>query len=136
MYAAERLRMRSMRSRLPQMKPPDAPRALLPEVMEDVNGVGREAVAFEGAATIGAENAGCVGVIDHEDGVVLFGEGDEFGQWGDVSVHREDAVGDDEATAMGGRGFELGFEVGDVAVVVDGDLCAGEATAINDAAVI
>ena len=37
---------------------------------------------------------------------------------------------------MGGRGFELGFEVGDVAVVVDGDLRAGEATAINDAAVI
>ena len=37
---------------------------------------------------------------------------------------------------MGGRGFELGFEVGDVAVVVDGDLCAGQATAIDDAAVI
>ena len=37
---------------------------------------------------------------------------------------------------MGGRGFELGFEVGDVAVVVDGDLCAGQATAINDATVI
>ena len=37
---------------------------------------------------------------------------------------------------MGGRGFELGFEEGDVAVVVDGDLCAGEATAVDDAAVI
>ncbi len=37
---------------------------------------------------------------------------------------------------MGGRGFELGFEVGDVAVVVDGDLCAGQAAAIDDAAVI
>ena len=37
---------------------------------------------------------------------------------------------------MGGRGFELGFEVGDVAVVVDGDLCAGETAAINDAAVV
>ena len=37
---------------------------------------------------------------------------------------------------MGGRGFELGFEVGDVAVVVDGNLCAGETTAIDDAAVI
>ena len=37
---------------------------------------------------------------------------------------------------MGGRVFELGFEVGDVAVVVDGDLCAGEATAVDDAAVI
>ena len=54
---------------------------------EDVDGVGGEAVVFEGAAAIGAEDAGCVGVIDHEDGVVLFGEGDEFGQWGDVSVH-------------------------------------------------
>lgn len=54
---------------------------------EDVDGFGRETVVFEGAATIRAENAGCVGVIDHEDGVVLFGEGDEFGQWGDVSVH-------------------------------------------------
>ena len=37
---------------------------------------------------------------------------------------------------MGKRGFELGFEVGDVAVVVDGDLCAGQATAVDDAAVI
>ena len=54
---------------------------------EDVDGVGGEAVVVEGATTIGAEDAGCVGVIDHEDGVVLFGEGDEFGQWGDVSVH-------------------------------------------------
>ncbi len=54
---------------------------------EDVDGFGEEAVVFEGAAAIGAEDAGCVGVINHEDGVVLFGEGDEFGQWGDVSVH-------------------------------------------------
>ena len=54
---------------------------------EDVDGFGREAVVFEGAAAIGSKDAGCMGVIDHEDGVVLFGEGDEFGQWGDVSVH-------------------------------------------------
>ena len=54
---------------------------------EDVDGVGGEAVVFEGAAAIGAEDAGCVGVIDHEDGVVLFGEGYEVGQWGDVAVH-------------------------------------------------
>ena len=37
---------------------------------------------------------------------------------------------------MGGCGFELGFEVGNVAVVVDGDLCAGEAAAVDDAAVV
>ncbi len=54
---------------------------------EDVDGFGRETVVFEGAASPRSEDAGCVGVIDHEDGVVLFGEGDEFGQWGDVSVH-------------------------------------------------
>lgn len=53
----------------------------------DVDGFGREAKVFEGAASPRSEHAGCVGVIDHEDGVVLFGEGDEFGQWGDVSVH-------------------------------------------------
>ena len=54
---------------------------------EDVDGFGGEAVVFEGTAPPGSKDAGCVGVIDHEDGVVLFGEGDEFGQWGDVSVH-------------------------------------------------
>ena len=54
---------------------------------EDVDGVGGEVVVFKGAASPRSEDAGCVGVIDHEDGVVLFGEGDEFGQWGDVSVH-------------------------------------------------
>ena len=53
----------------------------------NVDGIGGEAVVFEGAATIGTKDAGCVGVIDHEDGVVLFGEGDEVGQWGNVSVH-------------------------------------------------
>lgn len=103
---------------------------------EDVDSFGGKAKVFEGAAAIGTEDAGCVGVIDHEDGVVLFGEGDEFGQWGDVSVHGEDAIGDDEATAMDGRGFELGFEVCGVAVVVDGDLCAGQAAAVDDAAVV
>lgn len=54
---------------------------------EDVDGIGGEAKVVEGTASIGSKYAGCVGVIDHEDGVVLFGEGDEFGQWGDVSVH-------------------------------------------------
>ena len=53
----------------------------------DVDGIGGEAKVFEGAATIGTKDASCMGVIDHEDGVVLFGKGDEFGQWGDVSVH-------------------------------------------------
>ena len=54
---------------------------------EDVDGIRGEAKVVEGAASPKSKYAGCVGVIDHEDGVVLLGKADEFGQWGDVSVH-------------------------------------------------
>ena len=54
---------------------------------EDVDGIWGETKVVEGAASPRSEDACCVSVINHQDGVVLFGEGDEFGQWGDVSVH-------------------------------------------------
>ena len=41
-----------------------------------------------------------VGVIDHENGVGALGNLGEFVQWGDVSVHAEDTIGDNQLAAV------------------------------------
>ena len=78
-----------------------------------------------------------MGVVDHHDGVVFFGECGELVDGADVAIHREDAVGDDELVAGLVLNFaqEL-FAVGDIFVAEDFDLCAGETCAVDDAGVI
>jgi len=44
-----------------------------------------------------------VGVVDHQPGVVRFSEGKQFVERGQVAVHAEDGVGDDQLAA--GRAF-------------------------------
>ena len=67
---------------------------------------------------------------------MALGELDELGQRGDVAVHREDAVGDDQrAAALGLTGDPPG-EVLDVAVVVDERLGAREPAAVDDRGVV
>jgi hypothetical protein len=80
---------------------------------------------IDGAAAVAAEHAGGVGVVDHHDGAVFFGELAQRGQRADVAVHGEDAVGDQQLFA----GFvfnagELLFGVGDVFVAEDQNLGA------------
>ena len=54
---------------------------------------------IDGAAAVAAEDAGGVGVVDHHDGAVFFGEVGELVDGADVAVHGEDAVGDEELAA-------------------------------------
>src|SRR5260370_21883165 len=49
-----------------------------------------------GAASVAAEYAGGVGVVNHHDRAILVGEIAKCGQRANVSVHGENAVGDDE----------------------------------------
>ena len=76
-------------------------------------------------------------VVDHHDRSVFFGEVAERGQRADVSVHREDAVGDQQLLA--GFGLDAGklfLGVRDVFVAEDENLRLREARAVDDRGVI
>ena len=92
---------------------------------------------IDAAAAVAAEDAGGVGVVDHHDGAVFFGECGELVDGADVAVHGEDAVGDEELVAGLVLDFlEELFGVGDVFVAEDFDFGAGEACAVDDAGVV
>ena len=65
---------------------------------DDVDAV-HDAVQLGGAAAAGADEADGVRVVDHDHGVVAVGEVADLGERGDVAVHGEDAVGDDQPAA-------------------------------------
>ena len=48
------------------------------------------------SAAVPTEHARGVGVIDHDGRAECLGRLDDPGEWRDVAVHREDAVGDDQ----------------------------------------
>ena len=80
----------------------------------------------DGAAAIAAKDAGCVGVVDHHDGAVFSTASHNPGRGADVSIHGEDAVGDEQLFAWfifyAGEFF---FGLGNVFVFVDENLGAG-----------
>jgi len=91
----------------------------------------------DGAAAVAAEDARGVGVVNHHDGAVFFGEIAESRQGADVAVHREDAVGDEQLFAgLVLHAAELGFGVGDVLVLEDQDFGAREAGSVDDGGVV
>ena len=69
-------------------------------------------------------------------GAVLLGQVADLGEGRDVAVHREDAVGDDQAEAAGSRLLELRLEVGHVGVRVDEALRLAQADAVDDRGVV
>ncbi len=54
---------------------------------------------IDGAASVAAQYAGSVRVVDHHDGAVLFGEIAQRRQRADVAVHGEHAVADQQSLA-------------------------------------
>ncbi|MNX87941.1 hypothetical protein D3C86_1198950 [compost metagenome] len=89
------------------------------------------------AAALVPEDARRVGVIDHDDGLVLLGDLDDVRQRRDVPVHREDAVGDDQGAAVVALDLvEHPAQVRHVLVLEDGDLGAAQAAAVDDARVV
>jgi hypothetical protein len=55
-----------------------------------------QAKVIDDAAPAAAEHALAVGIIDHQHDAVFFGHVADGVQRGDVAVHAEDAVGDDQ----------------------------------------
>ena len=78
-----------------------------------------DAAVLGRAAARGAHEADGVGVVDHDQGVVAFGQIADAVEVGDRAVHREDAVGGDQAGAGSLRpALRLVLEVRHVVVLV------------------
>ena len=89
------------------------------------------------AASLAAEDAGRVRVVDHHDRAVLLGRFAQAGQRADVAIHREDAVGDQQFLAgLVLHAGELLFGVGHVFVAEDENLRSRKTAAIDDRGVI
>ncbi|MCU1555299.1 MAG: hypothetical protein JWM13_2785 [Arthrobacter sp.] len=95
---------------------------------------------FRRSRTGGAQKAYGVGVIHHDQGVVLFGELADRFQRRQETVHGEDAVRDDDLPAgriLLGRGLDqLGLEVRHVLVGVAEALGLAEPDAVDDRGVV
>ena len=88
------------------------------------------------AAPSFANETGGVRVVHHHKRVVFFGEVADPLEIRDCAIHREDAVGRDEAEPRIFRVLQLRFEVGHVAIFVTVALRFAEPDAVNDAGVI
>ena len=92
---------------------------------------------IDGAASLAAEHAGSVRVVDHHDRAVFFGRLAQAGQRADVAIHREDAVGDQQLfPGLILHAGELLLGVGHVFVAEDENLRPRKTAAIDDRSVI
>jgi len=91
-----------------------------------------------GAAAVLADEADGVGVIHHDQGVILVRQIADGFEVGDDAVHGEDTVGGDqlEAGAIGIGLLELGFQLGHVVVGVAVAFGFAQAHAIDDGGVV
>ena len=98
-----------------------------------------EVEMVDAAPAVPPEHPGRVGVIDVDDRVVLLGQLDDLRQLGDVAVHAEHAIGDDEdgPVRIGFADLPQGLAQG-VHIGVREDLAARlrQADAVDDARVI
>ena len=83
-----------------------------------------------------AHHAGRVALVHHDEGVVLLGQVTYLVHGGHVAVHREDAVGHDDAEALLLRGLQLALQVLHVGVGVAVALGLAQAHAVDDAGVV
>ena len=101
----------------------------------DVDFAGVDTEVLIGAAAGGSDDAGGVGLVDEEEAAELFFDGDEIGEAADVSVHGEDAVGDDDGAVGWGAFLDLFAEAFGVVVAEALDLYAGHFAGVEEAAV-
>jgi hypothetical protein len=83
-----------------------------------------------------AQDAGSMRVVDHHQRAVLLRHRAQLIERGDVAVHREHAVGDDERASRTGSGRQLRREVPHVAVLVAEPLRLRQPDAVDDRGVI
>ena len=86
------------------------------------------------AAALGADETRGVAIVNQNQGVVSIGQLANVAQFGEITIHREHAVGnDDDAAGAGGlRGFQLGFKVIHAAIGKAEALGLGEPDAVDD----
>ena len=100
----------------------------------------RDAGVFRRAGAGGAHEAHRVGIVHHDQGVVLLGEVADRFERGQEAVHREDAVRDDDLAAgrvlLRGGLDQLRFEVRHVLVGVAEALGLAEPDAVDDGRVV
>ena len=89
----------------------------------------------DGPAALGPEHAGRVRLVDHHPRVVAAGEVDDALERRDVAVHREHAVGHDQASPPA-RLAQPPLEVVGVEVVVDERLRSRQPAPVDDAGVV
>ena len=95
-----------------------------------------DAAVLVRAAPARAHEPGRVRVVDDDGRAVAVGELADAGQRRDRAVHREHAVGHDEARARALGLAQPGFELAEVAVVVAQALRLRQADAVDDARVV
>ena len=87
------------------------------------------------AAPARPERAGGVRLVDHQAAAVAARQLEQLGDRGDVAVHREDRVGDDQRRAIARLAQPPG-QVLEVGVAVDEPLGARDPAAVDDARVV
>ena len=78
--------------------PIDAAKRLAEGARDDIDAIAGTREGRSALALI-AEMAGGVAFVDQHGGLVVLGEIADFGQFGDIAIHGENAVGDDELEA-------------------------------------
>src|SRR5258705_2606369 len=72
---------------------------------------GSDASGHGQAMAGGAMNTGCVGPVDNQRWIVFFGEICKINQWCDVSIHAENALGNDgPAMVTSNRQTKIDFQ--------------------------
>ena len=93
-------------------------------------------MVFVSAAAACAHEADGVGVIHHNQGAVFVGEVADGGEIGEITVHGEYTVRDDQNATRALRFNQLRAEVGHVVVFVAEPLGFTEAHAVDDGGVV
>src|SRR6267143_2706628 len=75
-------------------------------------------------------------IVNVRYGLILRRQVDDVFEGGDVSIHAEDSVGNDEDSPETVSILQLLFQVAHVFVFVDSSLGLGHSTAVDDASVV
>jgi hypothetical protein len=84
-----------------------------------------EAEGFGEAHSVRAEDAEAVCFVQQGEGLVFFGEVDDFGEGAEVAIHAEDGFGDDEDAGVGVFAADGLEEFGEALDVVVGEDAEG-----------
>ena len=95
-YGRERCRSHATISLRAETKPPLAPPSALPRVLVKMSMRPDDAAVFVRAAAAGADEAGCMRIIDHDQRTVALGQVANLIETRDRSVHGKHAVGCDQ----------------------------------------